>query len=489
MNNIINRVKNIRYEKHEKFIIACLVILGLVVRLYKINNPIADWHSFRQADTASVTRMFIDKGVNLLIPTYHDISKVQSGLANPQGYRFVEFPIFNLFHVVFARALPFLSLEANGRLVSIIFSLIASLCLYVIGKKLYGRTFGLIVFAGYLFLPFNVYFTRVILPDPLAVSFSLISLMFFVFFRERKKAVFLFASVVCLSLGILVKPYVFFYGFPIVWYFIENFGVKKLILRKEIWLSGVIILTPFILWRLWISQFPEGIPFWKWTLNGDGIRFKPAFWNWLMAERIGRLIFGVWGLFPFAFGLATLNKKDNFLASLVVGAFIYLGVFATANVRHDYYQTLIVPVLILVFAKGVASLWDLAKNSKIISSGRLVLAFSLFIMVISSAIQAREYYKINHPEIVDAGRAVDRLVPKDALVIAAYNGDTAFLYQTKRRGWPVVELPINELIDKGASYYTSVNLNDTQTQEFIKRFTVVEKTATYVVLDLTKEDK
>ena len=105
-------------------------------------------------------------------------------------------------------------------------------------------------------------------------------------------------------------------------------------------------------------------------------------------------------------------------------------------------------------------------------------------MIMISAFQVKEYYKINHPELIEAGKAVDKLVPKDALVIASYNGDTAFLYQTKRRGWPVVELPIDELIKEGASYYTSVNLNDTQTQEFIKRFQVLEKTDTYVVLKL-----
>jgi len=70
-------------------------------------------------------------------------------------------------------------------------------------------------------------------------------------------------------------------------------------------------------------------------------------------------------------------------------------------------------------------------------------------------------------------------------VIASYNGDTAFLYQTKRRGWPVVELPINELIDEGAKYYTSVDLNNKQTQEFETKFKTLEKTSSYVVLDLT----
>jgi len=39
----------------EYLLLSIILILGFTVRLYKIGNPIADWHSWRQADTASVT--------------------------------------------------------------------------------------------------------------------------------------------------------------------------------------------------------------------------------------------------------------------------------------------------------------------------------------------------------------------------------------------------------------------------------------------------
>ena len=61
--------------------------------------------------------------------------------------------------------------------------------------------------------------------------------------------------------------------------------------------------------------------------------------------------------------------------------------------------------------------------------------------------QVKEFYKINRPEIIVAGEAVNRLTPSNSLVIAPYNGDTAFLYQTNRIGWPVVDRPIEQLIE------------------------------------------
>ena len=93
MNNLITRVKSI--VKNEYFLISLILFLGFVVRLYKIDNPIADWHSWRQADTAAVSRNFINNGINMFLPTYDDVSSIQSGKDNPNGIRMVEFPVFS----------------------------------------------------------------------------------------------------------------------------------------------------------------------------------------------------------------------------------------------------------------------------------------------------------------------------------------------------------------------------------------------------------
>jgi hypothetical protein len=74
-----------------------------------------------------------------------------------------------------------------------------------------------------------------------------------------------------------------------------------------------------------------------------------------------------------------------------------------------------------------------------------------------------------------------------ALVVAPYNGDTAFLYQTKRSGWPAIDDSIENIIHKGASYYVSVDLNSSDTIEIERKYQVIEKTETYIIIDLTKK--
>jgi 4-amino-4-deoxy-L-arabinose transferase-like glycosyltransferase len=480
----IKLFKKLETDNYKKLIILTLLVLGLLVRLYKIGSPVADWHSFRQADTSSVSRMYVEKGIDLLRPRYHDVSTTQSGLFNPQGYRFVEFPVYNLFQASFYRMFPILSLEVWGRLISIFSALVSSYLIYLLGKKYISFWGGIISMIFFLFIPYNIYFTRVILPEPLSITFALIGLWNFISFIESENKSYLMFSSVSFSLGLLIKPYVVFFGLPVLYLTIEKYGLRGFFKKKELIITGLVIFLPFILWRVWMRQFPEGIPFWKWTLNGDNIRFKPAFWYWIFGERITKLILGYMGLIPFALGLISRNTK-KFLYYFLLGVLIYLAVFATANVRHDYYQTQAIPVISLFLALGVIKMWDSKNFNRSISRGLLV--FSMFVMLVVGFFQTKEFYKINHPEIIAAGAAVDRLTPKDALVIAAYNGDTAFLYQTKRRGWPVVDRPIDELIEKGANYYASVNLDHPQTKEFMMRFKIVKQTNDYVVLNLNEE--
>src|SRR3990167_1624342 len=82
-------------KKIELLLLTAIILLAFIVRLYKINRPIADWHSWRQADTAAVARNFIKEGYNPFIPKYDDMSSQANGLDNPNRYRFVEFPIYN----------------------------------------------------------------------------------------------------------------------------------------------------------------------------------------------------------------------------------------------------------------------------------------------------------------------------------------------------------------------------------------------------------
>jgi len=483
-----------RITKHKYFeyiLLTIILILGVGVRLYKINNPLADWHSWRQADTASVTRSFVQKGIHLLRPTYQDISSIQTGVFNPKGYRMVEFPIYNFVHAVLVNNFPQLSLEVWGRLISIISATFSAIFLFLIGKKSMGLAGGLLTAFFFTFLPYNVYFTRVILPEPLATTLALAAVWLFIKFIENENWLVLYLSGIFFTASLLIKPFTFFYLFPLVYLAFQKYRLEEIKKNAKLLIGFLfyldIVLAPFFLWRAWINQFPAGIPFFEWAFNGDRIRFRPAFWRWIFTERIGRLFLGVWGLVPFSLGILSAKKKALFNLSFFLGGLFYVTLVATANVRHDYYQIILIPAIALLLAQGTLFLWQNEIFNRWLA--RPMAVFSIVMMFIVGTYQIKEFYKINHPEIIIAGKAVDRLISKDALVVAPYNGDTAFLYQTNRWGWPAIDDSIDRIIEKGADYYVSVNKGDADTQMIIARFKIIEETSQYLIADLHQSKK
>ena len=64
-------------------------------------------------------------------------------------------------------------------------------------------------------------------------------------------------------------------------------------------------------------------------------------------------------------------------------------------------------------------------------------------------------------------------------------GDTAFLFQTNRRGWPIGSA-IEEKIAQGATIYVSIN-DDDERRALAEQYATLEVGERYLILDLTKE--
>jgi 4-amino-4-deoxy-L-arabinose transferase-like glycosyltransferase len=403
----------------------------------------------------------------------------------------VELPIYNAIHALLFSKIGIFNLEIWGRLLTIFSALVTSTFLYLIGKRLMGKAGGFLTAFFYLFIPFNIYFTRVILPDPMGVTFGVISLWAFLKFVDDDSHPFLYVSAIFMALALLIKPYLAFYLFPIGYLAINRYGLKSILRNKSLLVKASIFLlisaAPFLIWRTWIGRYPEGIPFYEWAFNGDGIRFRPSFWFWIFGERLGHLILGSFGLIPFVFGVMNTKVKNWFVHTFLLGAFFYVVIVATANVRHDYYQILIIPAISLALSSGFIFLWDNTFFNKTLS--RIVAIFSVMVMLITGFSLIKDNFNVNHPEIVEIGKRVDEITPKGALIVAPYNGDTAFLYQTNRSGWPAVDDSIDKIIARGADYYVSLDLGSSDTKTIEARFKTVEKTNRYIIIDLSKSLK
>ncbi len=466
-------------SSHKTLVI--LLLLSCVVRFYRFDGPIADWHSWRQADTSAVSRNFVTQGFDLLHPKFDDLSNVPSGLDNPHGYRFVEFPLYNLLQAGLYQNIGFFSLEEWGRLVTITASVSTVFFLYTLGRKYADETVGFFAAFFYGFVPFSIYYGRVILPDTTMIASVCASIYFTMRWlsAKNKRMLFFLLAVLFAAASLLLKPYAIFFLLPVAVIMLQSFG-WSFYKKWHVYVFAVLSLTPLILWRTWILQFPEGIPVSDWLYNGNDIRFRPAFFRWILYERITKLIAGYTGIIFLLTGSYALLQQKNkvFFLSFFLAALLYTTIFATGNVQHDYYQILIMPTVALFFGLGAAYL------IKVKRIGILVVVVSIISMLYFSWMQVRDYFNINNPAIITAGAAVDRITAKDALIIANYNGDTSFLYQTKRKGWASYQKPIDEMRDSlGADYL--VLANPTQADEvYGSLYKLVEKRDTYVIYNL-----
>lgn len=477
----------IKFFKNPLVWLLIILVIGFILRLYKIDSPVADWHSWRQADTAAVARNFYDDGYNPFFPRGDDMSTISelSRVNNLERYRFVEFPIYSSL-VALAYFINGAVDERFARIVSILFSLGSAVFLYFIVKRYSTIAHALLSALVFATLPYSIFYGRVILPEPSLVFFCL-GMFYFVdrWIFENKKSLMLLGMFFT-ACAFLTKPMAVFFLLPLGYSYYLKEGFK--FPRLRYWLFIIPSLIPFGLWRMWMLNYPEGIPASSWLLNGNDIRLRPAFFRWIVGDRLGREILSIAGGFLFLFGLTIkpFAKSNYLLHILTLSSFLYVVVFATGNVQHDYYQYLLMPVLAIFLARGFLVLF---KGLPIFLPRMITIPLAIFLLTVTyylTWLEIRGLYQVNNWPIVRAGREADAILPKDATVVATYGGDSAFLYQVNRNGFSMITYSAEQLHkDYGVDYYLST-AKDTKTAWLMKKYKVIANDPEYVIIDLTQ---
>jgi 4-amino-4-deoxy-L-arabinose transferase-like glycosyltransferase len=481
------------------FFLGAILVIALILRLYKINLPLADHHSWRQADTAAVARNFIKEGFDFFRPRIDNMTPLHSpDLPNPERLFLAEPPIYNS---LVALVYSFFGVkESFARALSILFSLGSIIFLFLLVKDSHNHKVALWAALFFAILPFSVFYSRVVLPEPLMVFATLGMLYFFKRFLAMKTWPSFFLALIFTALSLSQKAFPFFLGLPMLYLLFKKwrfsfFLKKKLIfsLLLFVFLSGL----PIILWRLWIARFPEGIPPFDWLFNQGNIRFRPAFFRWIFIERIGKLILGCWGLVLFSLGLilAPPKKTGWFYHFWFLSFLIYVSVLASGNVTHDYYQIPFIPIAAVFLGIGADFLSSSPGRlfSKI--NSRLILLTCLTLMIGFSWYQVKDFYSLQGG--VDlAGRAVDLLTPKNALILTGDSNDATLLYNTNRHGWtggyasyfPNIAASVEKARVLGAEFYVTTKIADFPDSDFarfmIENFEVLTQTNQYILFDL-----
>lgn len=451
-----------RFTKLDALILGGILALAVMTRSYNLTAPLSDFHSWRQADTAAVARNFVRDGFNLMQPHYDDLSSIQSGLPNPTGLRYVEYPLYNATFALLYKIAPVVPVEVWGRIVTVICSLVVIALVYYFGRSEVGRLAGAVAAFVYAVFPAFVFFSRVVLPETPALMLALLSVFFLHRYMLTKKPsvrtyVLLVLSCVMFALALLVKPPIIFYGIALAFLFMRKHKFA-LVGKPEFYLYFVLAGIPLIAWRMFIQSHPEAIPASGWLITSvntfEGAKeifFRPAFFRWIFYERINLMIFG--GFLTVFFFMGTMSRlKSLFLHSLLASAFAYVFVFQGGNVQHEYYQTIIFPALTLFTGVGVSLVYH---NRRIYFHPILTGALILFMFVLSFYMSY--YYKVKdfytYPEdLTLMARIIDTFTRPEDRIVADRMGDTTLLYLSDRKGSPMYYGDAETLVRDGYSY-------------------------------------
>ena len=197
-----------------KIILFLIIVLGLGLRLYKIDIPLADHHSWRQADTAAVARNFIKSGFDFFKPQIDNFIPLHPGVPNKERLFLVEPPIYNS---LVAGVYSILGVDIKwARMVSIIFSLGSAILLYLISKKYFGAKVGLLSAFFFSVLPYNIFYSRVVLPEPMIIFLTLGMFYFCLKWLQSQSIVHYSLFMALSAISFTQKSFPFFFFLPLL---------------------------------------------------------------------------------------------------------------------------------------------------------------------------------------------------------------------------------------------------------------------------------
>lgn len=286
---------------NNKKILIAILFFSIVIRLFHISFPLIGWHSWRQADTASIARNFYLNDHNILYPQIE-------WRGNTDGYVESEFHIYpyivSLLYSVFGMD------DMWGRIVSVIFAIFTIYGLYLLVRRIISEKTALWAALIYSILPLNIYFSRAFMPESLMLMSSVLGIYFFNEWLKNSKWKYYIFSLIFIAIAALVKLPSLYLGLPLLFLTINKFG-KSFLTNWKIWLYVFIVFVPVVLWYYHAHQLflQTGLTFSIWNFGEDKwgmidplLTFK--FYNDIFFKSIAErhltyaaFIIFIWGLF------------------------------------------------------------------------------------------------------------------------------------------------------------------------------------------------
>jgi hypothetical protein len=445
------------------------VLLGFVLRLKGIHDPLLDHPGWRQGDTAAIARNFATLDFNPFHPqTDYDGPPPNYVELELQIVPFLAACLYKIFGIH----------EVFGRLISIGFSLATIAGVGFFGRWLFRSALaGLCAALFFAIYPGSTYYGRTFTPDTAMVFFltaALFASAYWIFAEGGGRRGFATAALLTAA-AILAKPVALVALVPLVAMLFERFGLSGTVRRPQSWLFVLVALTPYLAYDAYAARIAE----WHWASGITRLHVLPAlrdaFGSFaafrhkvrLLRDALGMLgasMLGWTGLVTFvaAIFVPLAPRSRTLLPAWLGGALAYTFVVVTVE-RVDYYLYLFLPLAALWSGGLAARLLGMLPATPFARRTALALA-ALFVIaaVVANRAAVAGYYAYDR-SVYRAAKALDESLAPDTLIVMGHY-DPSVLYYINRKGWEedaALWTPLDEesAIAKGARYFVAVEKN------------------------------
>lgn len=409
-------------------LLGSILLLGLGLRLYEINEPPDDYHCWRQSQTLMVAHSFHERDMNILHPRVYWRNTVDEPV-EPEGIAGgTELSVTPWLTAVLYKV--FGTANWVGRVAPIFFSLAGLVFFFLFVERMAGlagaasATFLLCISPMYLF------FGRVQMPESFALACSFATLHCFnQWLKTRRTRHFLLALLAC-TLMLLGKPTMAFMALPLFFLVLLHLGsgfFREWRLYLFAAITGGIFLI-FTWYSFKVLSAVSGLVFYVPGLLSRDVLLDGEFYQ-RMAESIWSRAVG-WPLLVLALPalLLPLRRAHFFPHAWLAGVLCFFVFAANGNLKNDYYQLVLAPPAACLAGLGVQRfLWHGALRWAVPP----LLAVAAWLLI---PLAAPMYADPVGENFRRAGEWLRENTPEDTLVLCSHP-NPATLYFADRTGW------------------------------------------------------
>lgn len=414
---------------NKKIGILFLILYTLFHIPFVIQPTINHYYSIMQSDRASVCRNYYLESNNFFEPRV-DVRGDLSGITS------IEFPLHNYIVSIFYKIFRTQWLGI-GRLISYIFGFLSLYLIYKIFKiEIKNANLMIIIFPAVLLSSFFYLISITIIPETIAMFFALLS--FYISFQKRclRNYLLFFVS---FTLAILIRPYYFFFGIPIL---INIIDFKKN--ESFFWLiTGVMSISLF--YSYYFYYFPNlnnkyGLNyFFRGDLNLSHINYYFSFqllWDifYTFGKRYILCLLPIFFYGSYLYYRRITLKKINMLSPsnqlflIFLFSIIFFPIIIGNHfVNHDYYFGACFPFISFLNLLAFISIHNKSRKLFYLTISFL---FIILIMINSFRFKEREDFKWLNNNKISFLEGTDK---NDLFVIDGCN--PGLMYIIERKGW------------------------------------------------------